>query len=187
MAEHELKTAKTEEKRKKRGLLLLLLVLCLGAVLGGVLTRVLDEPTAGAPVLPPDTLPPSEARALPDEETDEEAAPQSEEGGSVNLTFSDQVTISLAEKRAKLLFYTPARSDKSMVLELLIRDALILRSGALAPGSRLESLPLLDNAVLQPGGYDGLFRVSFYDPDTGERAGVDAEIPVKVTVTEDGG
>lgn len=173
------------EKRKRRKLLLLLAaVLCLGAVIGGTAIHIVGQWSPAPPVLPPDVLPEVEERAVPAEEG-EGSGPDSEAGGgSVNMTFSDRVNISLADREARFLFATPLSSDHSMVLELLIRDRLILRSGALPPGSGLESLPLLDNATLQPGGYDGVLRVSFYDPDTGERAAVNAEIPVKVTVGE---
>ena len=105
-------------------------------------------------------------------------------GGSVRLSFSDRVYISRADREASLNFSTPDESDHSIVLELLIHEKLVLRSGALTPGSTLKSLLLLDGVRLQPGGYDGVFRVSFYDPHTGAMARVDAEIPVKVTVTE---
>ena len=163
---------------KKRTLLLIAAVLlCLCAGAGGAAIAL---HFASEPALTPDTMPPAETRAV----AAGEEAEENEAGGSVRLSFSDRVYISLADREASLNFSIPEESDQSMVLELYIRDKLILQSGALTPGSTLKSLLLLDGVRLQPGGYDGAFRVSFYDPRTGDLARVDAEIPVKVTVTE---
>ena len=51
------------------------------------------------------------------------------------------------------------------------------------------SVDVVDNGLdavdyAESGGYDGLIRLTFYDPVTGEKAAVDAEIPVQVTVRE---
>ena len=165
---------------KKRTLLICAaVVLCLCAGIIGAALAV--HFTGQQKVLAPDTLPEAETRAVP---VQEEPPEESDVGGSVRLSFSDRVYISLDDREASLNFSTPDESDHAMVLELLIRDRLILRSGALTPGSTLKSLLLLDDVRLRPGGYDGVFRVSFYDPHTGAMAKVDAEIPVKVTVTE---
>ena len=164
---------------KKRTLLIVAaVVLCLCAGLCGAAIAV---HFVSEPALTPDAMPAAETRAVPAQEEPEEL---NDAGGSVRLSFSDRVYISLADRQASLNFSTPDESDQSMVLELYIRDRLILQSGALIPGSTLKSLLLLDGVRLQPGGYEGVFRVSFYDPHTGAMARVDAEIPVKVTVTE---
>ncbi len=182
-------TEETEEqapKRKGRKLLLLgLLLLMLAAGITAALTYHIVSADTAPPVLPPDTLPEVEVRAVPEEDgTGEGGEASAAGGGSVHLSFTDQVEISLADQEARFYLSTPRTSNQSMILDLLIHDTLILRSGGLPPGSRLESLPLLGNAVLRPGGYDGLIRLTFYDPVTGEKAAVDAEIPVQVTVRE---
>ena len=38
--------------------------------------------------------------------------------------------------------------------------------------------------MLSPGSYEGSFAVLYYDPDTGEKAMVDTEIPLTITVQE---
>lgn len=164
---------------KKRTLLIaaaVVLCLCAGLCGAAIALHVSSERA-----MTPDTLPTEETRAVP---AQEEPAELNDAGGSVRLSFSDRVYISLADREASLNFSTPEESDQSMVLELYIHEKLILQSGALTPGSTLKSLLLLDGVRLQPGGYDGEFRVSFYDPHTGAMARVDAQIPVKVTVTE---
>ena len=164
--------------KKKTLLICGAVALCLCAGLCGAVIAMHFTPE---PALTPDTLPAAEARAVTSVEGPSEL---NDTGGSVRLSFSNRVYISLADREASLNFSTPEESDQSMVLELYIRDRLILQSGALTPGSTLKNLLLLDGVRLQPGGYDGEFRVSFYDPHTGAMARVDAQIPVKVTVTE---
>ena len=73
-----------------------------------------------------------------------------------------------------------------MVLQLVIDDVVILQSGLLTPGNQVTTLSLLDGAEkrLADGGYDGKFVVLYYDRASGERAMINTEIPVSVTVTE---
>ncbi|MCD8116955.1 MAG: hypothetical protein LUE21_07560 [Oscillospiraceae bacterium] len=110
----------------------------------------------------------------------------SEGGGSVSLTYSTDVTVTLSDETASLYFGNPARSTQNVVLQLVIQDEVVIQSGLIAPGSQVSTLALLDDAanMLASGGYDGQFVVLYYDPDTGERAVVTTEIPVTVTVTE---
>ncbi len=165
---------------KKRTLLICAaVVLCLCA---GVCGAAIALHFSSEPALTPDTMPEAETRAVP---APEEPSGETDAGGSVRLSFSDRVYISLDDREASLNFSTPDESDQAMVLELLIRDRLILRSGALTPGSTLKSLLLLDDVRLLPGGYDGVFRVSFSIPHTSAMAKVCGEITVKVTVTEE--
>lgn len=118
---------------------------------------------------------------------DPDAGNRAESGsGSVSLTYSDLVSISLSSGKVQLLFANPGKSNQDMVLQLEIRDARIFRSGRLTPGHRVTELELDVGAaeLLMPGGYEGEFLVSFYDPDSGEKAVVNTRIPVTVTVTE---
>ena len=47
-------------------------------------------------------------------------------------------------------------------------------------------MPLKDEAAskLAPGGYKGKFVVSIYNPETGEKNMIDAEVEITVTVAE---
>ncbi|MFR6562092.1 MAG: hypothetical protein ACLUR5_08915 [Eubacterium ventriosum] len=80
----------------------------------------------------------------------------------------------------------PTKSNQDMVLQLVIDDVVILQSGRLEPGNRVSALNLLDGAEkkLATGGYDGKIVVLYYDRTSGEKAMVNTEIPVTVTVTE---
>ena len=163
--------------KRSKPLILLLVLIALAATLVAFWAVFLRDP---APVLPPDELPSLETNAVPTE--DEEKMDQPEGGGSVNITYSDQVSISLDSQEAGLYFSNPARSNQSMVLEIIIQGVTVAQSGALPPGYLVETLPLLGTAKLSAGTYEGKFHVLFYD-STGGKAILDTEIPVAITVT----
>ena len=73
-----------------------------------------------------------------------------------------------------------------MVLQISIQDEVVVQSGTIKPGNQVSQLKLLNDEAgkLSPGGYDGKFIVLYYDPDTGEKAVVNTEIPVTITVNE---
>lgn len=118
---------------------------------------------------------------------DSATADKAETGsGSVSLTYSNLVNIDLGEMHASLLFANPGKSNQDMVLQLVIQDAVILQTGRLIPGNQITELNMTADAaaMLAPGGYEGEFLVSYYDPSTGEKAIVNTRIPVSVTVTD---
>lgn len=136
-------------------------------------------------VLAPDHAPTVEEHARPipgDTGKRDDAQPGS---GSVSLTYSNQVMINLAGKRAQLLFANPGRSNQDVAIQLVIQNQVILQSGRIAPGNQVTELdfPPEVASMLMPGGYEGYFLVHFYDPTSGEKAIVTTEIPVSVTVT----
>ena len=137
-------------------------------------------------VLTPDHAPVLEENAMPipgDTGTPDDVQPGS---GRVSLTYSNQVNIRLAKQTAQLLFANPGRSNQDMVLQLVIQDTVILQTGRLIPGNQITKLNMTADAaaMLAPGGYEGEFLVSYYDPSTGEKAIVNTRIPVSVTVTD---
>lgn len=140
-----------------------------------------------APVLAPDYAPVEEesnAQAIEDDSGEKLEA--EEGGGAVSLTYSNEVTIDLSDKAASLVFANPGKSVQDMVVQIVIDETVIVQSGTLKPGNQITTLNLLDGAEkqLQPGGYDGKFVVFYYDPDSGEKAVVNTEIPITVTVQE---
>ena len=84
------------------------------------------------------------------------------------------------------MFANPGKSLQDMVVQIVIDETVIVQSGTLKPGNQVTTLNLLDGAEkqLQPGGYDGKFVVFYYDPDSGEKAVVNTEIPITITVQE---
>lgn len=174
---------KKEEKRKY--LLILLLLLITVAAVGVSIWAIWFRDSA--PVLAPDYAPQQlEENAEPLGDDGDEKLSQPEGGGAVGLTYAKQVGIRLSEQRATLMFANPTKSNQDMVLQLAIEDVVVLQSGRLEPGNRVSTLSLLDGAEkrLTAGGYNGKFIVLYYDRTSGEKAMINTEIPVTVTVTE---
>jgi len=73
-----------------------------------------------------------------------------------------------------------------MVLQIVIQGTVILQSGRITPGNQVTQLELSADAaqLLSSGGYEGSFLVFYYDPVSGEKAIVNTEIPISVTVTQ---
>lgn len=106
--------------------------------------------------------------------------------GSVSLTYSNEVDIDLSSGSVSLLFANPGRSNQDMVLQIVIRDTVILQSGRITPGNQVMTLELTEDAakMLSPGGYEGSFLIFYYDLNSGEKAIVNTEVPISVTVKE---
>lgn len=171
-------------KKYKKFLILLLLLIILVSILVTVWALFFRNST---PVLSPDYAPvEEEVNAQPIGDDDSEKLEAEEGGGAVNLTYSNEVTIDLSDKLASLLFANPSKSIQDMVVQIVIDDTVIVQSGTLKPGNQVANLNLLDGAEkqLQPGGYDGKFAVFYYDPDSGEKAVVNTQIPITITVRE---
>lgn len=107
-------------------------------------------------------------------------------GGAVSISYSDKVTVDLSDKKATLNFANPNKSTQDMVIQIVIQDQILVQSGKLTPGNKVSVLDLLNGAEkkLLPGGYEGKFTILYYDPNTGEKAVVNTEIPISVTVQE---
>ena len=157
----------TDKNRKKRWLLLVLLLLLLLLLLLGVLFCRKKPQTA-------DTTPAPES-----------SVSTSAGGGTVSLTYSDAASIDLTAGQVTLLFADPEKSGWDATVCLVIGEREAARSDLLAPGEQVTQLALLDGAEkgMAAGSCSGTLKVSFYHPQTGAKAMLDAEIPVTVTVT----
>lgn len=177
-------TDQKKENKKNRLLILLLLLIAIVAVGISIWAIWFRD---SAPVLAPDYAPQQlEENAEPIGDDGDEKLSQPEGGGAVGLTYAKEVSISLSDKSATLLFANPTKSNQDMVLQLVIDDVVILQSGRLEPGNRVTTLTLLAGSEkrLAAGGYNGKFVVLYYDRTSGEKAMVNTEIPVTVTVAE---
>ena len=169
----------------KRNLLIyILLLITVAAVSVTVWALFFREPEV---MLAPDYAPVAQeqyAAPIPDDQGGQVAAQPG--SGSVSLSYSNEVTIVLDSGRAELFFANPGRSNQDMVLQLLIRDRVIYQTGRITPGNQVTELMLDDDTagMLSAGGYEGSFLIFYYDPITGEKAMVNTEVPVAVTVTE---
>lgn len=139
------------------------------------------------PVLAPDYAPVEKeehAEEIPNDSDEKLEAPQG--GGSVSLTYSSQVNIDLSDKQATLLFANPGKSTQDMVLQIVIQDTVVVQSGTLSPGNQVTRLDLIPGMEkkLAAGGYEGKFVVLYYSLETGEKAMVNTEMPISITVQE---
>ena len=137
--------------------------------------------------LTPDYAPVEKEENAENIEGDDDTKLEADEGGgAVGLTFSDKITIDLSDKKAALYFANPGKSLQDMVLQIVIQDTVIAQSGALKPGNQVTLLELPENMAkkLSAGVYEGLFNVLLYHPETGEKAIVNTEIPITITVNE---
>lgn len=175
-----------QKKRKKTWILILLLLLVTAIAIGvTVWALFFRQPTTS--VLAPDYAPQEveqNAEEMEDSGKDKLDAPEG--GGSVDLMFQDKVSIDLSDNAATIYYGNPSQSTQDVLLQIVIQDTLIAQSGRIVPGNEVKTLELAEDAgkTLQPGGYDGKLVLSFYNPDTGEKATVNTEIPVKITVAE---
>lgn len=184
MNEEATRTRQTSKKFLILTLILILLILALAAV--SVWAIFFREPS-DSDVLPPDYAPMEQdpnATDITGEGTDKIDAPEG--GGAVGLTYSDTVNVDLSDQTVSLLFQNPGRSLDNMVLQIIVQDTLLAQSELLVPGKQLLNLPLRDGvaAKLAPGGYKGKFVVSIYNPTTGEKNMIDAQVEITVNVTE---
>lgn len=179
---------KEQKKDKKKLLLILLLLLLLLITVSavGVTVWALFYRTPDV-VLTPDYAPQQteeNAESIPGDSGDKLEQPEG--GGAVSMTYSNQVVIDLSDEAASLLFANPGKSNQDMVVQIVIQDVIIVQSGRLTPGNQVTKLTLLDgmSSKLAPGGYEGKFVVLYYDQTTGEKAVVNTEIPINITVNE---
>ena len=141
------------------------------------------EPSILAPDYAPQEL---EENAEEMEDTGREKLESEEGGGAVSLEFQTEAIVQLGRGIVSLSYGNPQESNQDVLLQVVIQDTLIAQSGRLTPGHSVSTLTLAEGAAerLEPGGYDGKFIISFYDPDTGAKANVNTEIPITVTVME---
>ena len=81
----------------------------------------------------------------------------------------------------RILFKNPKKSNHDVALELYVvknnERILISKSGRIPAGNKLQDMSLMpDKAVLSEGVYEGVFKVIYYNPQTGERALVESDI-----------
>ena len=173
-----------EESDRRKKIIIILLLLLLLLTIGVTFWALFCRDTT--PVLAPDYAPQdSEENAEKiEDDSDSEKLEQPEGGGAVSLTYSKEVTIDLSENKAKLLFGNPSKSNQDMLIQIVIQDTVILQSGILSPGYRVTRLDLFDNVKLSEGKYNGKFVIYYYQKDTGEKAMLNTEIPLTITVKE---
>lgn len=160
----------------------------IGTTVAVVLLLTQNESPGGGEVLEPDyenIKPDDNAQTIPGETTGE-ASDTPQGGGSMNLVYSDQVLVSKESEKVSLYYQNPSSSSHSIVVQIIItrgdNQYLVAESGGINPGYMLTEMSLNEDIQLTSGIYKGIMKLWFFDPDTGERAVVDTNIPVTITV-----
>ena len=163
-------------------LLLLLLLISIGVTIWALFFREPD--VVLNPDYAPEQMEPYQS-PIPGDST-EGKVENTGGGGSVSLNYTDNVMIDLSDGKANLYFANPGKSNQDMVIQVVIQDEVLLQSGRLIPGHQVTELELLPDAAkkLAPGGYDGKFILYYYHPETSEKAMVNTEIEITVSVQE---
>lgn len=183
-------------ERTRRDLRLAALLLLLPILLLVIRTGWFKPAEDGKVVLAPDyPLIKDEPNSQPTED-DQQKFEVSENGGAVALNYSDKVEYGLSDQTVTLFFANPGSSTQAVVLQIIVyggvnvdtgkpEEYLLAESGILRPGYYVERLDadLESNVSLASGVYSGVMRVLFYNEDTGERAVVNTEIPVNISVS----
>ena len=178
---------KDEKAKDKRTIIYIISTFVLLIVIILLVAIVIKQFSKEEPMLNPD-YPPLETdenlKPLPEDDTTK--IEHEEGGGAAAFDLSNKLTIDLSDKKASLRFANPGRSTKNMVLWLMIKDTLIAQSGQIPPGYSIDTLDLVKDAEksLKEGVYekDCKFIVYLYEPETNERAIVNADFPVTITV-----
>ena len=183
-------------ERTRRDLRLAALLLLLPILLLVIRTGWFKPADDGKVVLAPDyPLIKDEPNSQPTEDNQQKFE-VSENGGAVALNYSDKVEYGLSDQTVTLFFANPGSSTQAVVLQIIVyggvnvdtgkpEEYLLAESGILRPGYYVERLDadLESNVSLASGVYSGVMRVLFYNEDTGERAVVNTEIPVNISVS----
>lgn len=184
-AEGQLPEVLAKYKRTRNTLTVILVILLL------LLPPIVMKKFSAIPTLEPDynLIKPDENAVQIDKDTEPVDRPGPVEGGgSMSLVFSDEVSLNQNTGTVSVYYQNPAESDHNVVLQVIVSNGdkryLVAQSGVLEPGYMVTELAANQNmgVNLVPGGYNGVFKLLFYDMTTGERAMVDTEIPIKLAV-----
>ena len=153
-------------KKSRNGLIIALIagiVICLGVAVWALFFR--GPKVVLAPDYSPETEEPN-AEAIEGDVT--EKLESEVGGGAIRIDYLDQVTV-------------------DMVLQIAVNGEVIVQSGTIKPGNQVRQLELLPNAhkMLSPGVYsDSKFVVLCYDQVSGEKAMLNTEAKITLTVQE---
>lgn len=173
-----------ENKEKKRRLLIILLCIGIAVCIAVTVWALFFRNTDNTPLIPDFAPEQTEPNAQPvDGDGNKMDVPQG--GGGISLEYVSSVTVNLSENKAYFQYTHPAKSTQNIVLCIMVQDTMIARSGLITPGHKITELTLSDGIAkkLSAGTYkNAQFKILSYDPDSGEKAMVDTEAQITLTV-----
>jgi hypothetical protein len=111
-------------------------------------------------------------------------------GGAVTMIYTLEATVDLSSGDVGIYLRNPKASNHDVAIKMYIlsgdKEYCVASSGLIKAGNGLYKLTLSEDApVLKEGVYSGYYKIIYYNPQTGERALVEADIKdVNITVTE---
>lgn len=170
-----------EEKKERKNKLVVLLLLIILACLGIIVYLIFFKDPKYL-----DYAPGKEDKNIVLLPNTGEKMEKSEGGGAVSLSYSNKVDIDLKNGQVLVNFKNPSRSTQSMVLQVIIKqnesDVVIAESNRIPPSYAIYEIDLNENIILSKGEYEGMFNIMYYDEETDEKAIVNTNIPIKITV-----
>lgn len=162
----------------KNRLPIFLLILLLAVIIASVIWFAFFRQPADPVVIPP-SVDPNVSVIEGDNDSEKMEAPEG--GGAVRLTYSLDAILTFSTGDIRMYFQNPNVSTQNIALTLYLLNGeeqiKIAESGMIEPGYGLSSMEFIENsAVLSVGTYEALYVVSFFDPETGEKALVESNI-----------
>lgn len=106
-------------------------------------------------------------------------------GVDVSLRYAGYATLLSDEDLIALNFTNPAKSKKSLSLEIITNidgeDVLLASTDKIRPGYKIDSVKYVSDREIPMGDYDGKFIVHFYNEQDKEEI-VNSEIAIKIYV-----
>lgn len=155
-----------------------LILICVGLL---ILLLFLDDKT-----LTPDYAPGTIDTNAIKEKDDKDKMDISQGGGAVSLSYSNVVAVELEKKCAQLYFKNPSKSREDIMIQVIVlqddEEIVIAESELIPAGYAIYKLELKEEIYLQKGGYNGKFKITYYNEETGAKEIVDTAIEISIDV-----
>ncbi len=170
-------------KKKKINWIYLLLIGLIAICLIIIVVLLNKNEQALTPDYAPGTI---DTNAIKEQDTGDKMN-VSDGGGAVSLSYSNVVLVDSEKKNIKMYFKNPIQSRESTVLEIVVdqndKEYILAKSDLLPPGYALYNMNLTSTLKLPKGGYEGKFRLTYYNEETGVKQIVNTEIEVSIEVS----
>ena len=172
-----------KEKTKRINWIYIILITLIIVCVAVIILLVFKNQKTLTPDFAPGTI---DTNAIKEEENGDKMD-VSNGGGAVSLAYSNVVSINNAKKNIKMYLKNPSKSRESIVLQIIVKqnndEYVLAKSDLLPPGYTLYNLNLQSNQKLPVGGYKGIFRITYYNEETGEKQIVNTEIDISIEVS----
>lgn len=165
--------------------LCVLIVLCVGVTVWALFFRDQGHKTPD-PITPDYPPQGTEENQTPIEGDDNSKIDTPEGGGGIRLEYNVAASANLSTKKVTFHYANSGASNQNVALIIMVGETVVAKSDLILPGYEVNELTLEDYAaeLLQEGGYNATLLIRAYDPESGEKAMVDTEGELTLTVTK---